>query len=1119
MKKTFKWLNLTQCSCAFNDNAFKMMTVIYLTTALGKNLAQTLSLASILLVLPFLLFSNWAGVLADRFSKRSLILAAKWTELAILLAAAPALRSGLEWPVYAILFLLSAQNAFFSPSKYGIVPELVEPEELARANGAMTGATYIAIILGLFLPSLAVTLLHAGPLQLLAGCLAVAVLGLCSAYRIAPVPAARRIRRPPLNPVRDAARTLKSLQSNVWLKRAACGSIAFSGITALFQQNLVVYAQEVAQLPVEASGFLFLLVAVGIALGALLSARFSRHTLEIGLIPIGVTGLSVSILFLSAAHSAVAMGTLLVLFGTAAGICIVPLDAYIQQEIPAERRGELFGAIGFFGFTAMVVSSGIFYLLFNVLQADARLCMLFTGVAGLAASAWALRRLPDYLVRFLISRLTRLLYRVDVKGLEHLPRTGGALILANHTAYGDPTILQSATQRPIRFLMSREVFGGWSWLRPVFKVTGSIPIHTSDGPRKLAQSLGQARAILRDGALVGLFPEGELSKTGNLQNFRKGFEKILKGTGAPVIPVHLDNLWGSIFSFRDGAPGLRLPRRLPYPVTVRFGKPLAPTATAHEVRQAIAELGAETARENSLRAGNTLPHRLLRSARAHWNRRLMSDTSGRKLTGGGLLTASALLGRRLQPTLGREQNIGILLPPTVAAALANTTLTLMGKTAVNLNWTVSETALKAAIEQSGLRHIITSRKFTAQANLPELPAGRLYIEELLNHITPGEALRARCRARFAAAKQFAAGREPQPADTACIIFSSGSTGTPKGVRLSHANLLSNIDALQQVLPFSRQDAICGILPLFHSFGFLATLWWPLLAGTRTAYHANALQPAQVIRLIREERLTALLATPTLLNTYLRKAERDDFSSLRYAITGGEKLPADLAERFAEKFGLRPLQGYGATELSPVAALSLPDRTVESVHIAGSKPASAGHPLPNVAVRIVHPETGAPLPSGESGLLLVKGPNVMQGYLNAPAKTAEVLQDGWYNTGDIARLDEDGFVYLTDRLARFSKIGGEMVPHGAIEEVLQQACGAETPCVAVVGIPDREGEQLAVCYTPEAGSADRLHALLKESRLPNLWIPRRTHFFAIDALPLLGTGKLDLAALRHRATCA
>lgn len=1110
-KKTFKWLNITQFTCALNDNAFKMLTVIYLFSALNSSLTETLTLASVLLVTPFILFSTLAGGLADRFSKQKIVVVTKWAELIILLAAIPAILSGLAWPVYVILFLLATQSAFFGPAKRGIVPELVEPGDLSRANGAMTGATYIAIILGLFLPSLVVTALNAAPLSILAGCITVSFIGLISACRIAPTPAGQV--RQSLSPriVTESARAVKELP-NVWLKRAVYGSIAFAGITALFQQNLVVYARDVADLSVEASGFLFLIAAFGIAVGALLTGRWSKHTIEFGLIPVGVVGLALSVILLSLVHTSAAIFSFIFLAGVSAGICIVPLNAMIQQDVPADRRGKVFGAAGFFSFAAMVVASAFFYLLTNILHAEARLCMLVTGVAGLIAAVWALKRLPDYMVRFLISRLTCCLYRIEVKGLENLPREGGALIVSNHIAYGDATIIQSATQRPIRYLMSREVFKSWNLFRPIFKLTGAIPVHTTDGPRKLAESLGNARKALKDGALISIFPEGALTKNGNLQTFHKGFEKIAKGTDVPIIPVHLDNLWGSIFSFRDGKPGFKMPRRFPYPVTVRFGKPLPTDVTAADVRQAVSELAAETATEQSQQSGNTLSWQLVHSARKSWRRIVVKDTSGRSLTGGKLLSASILLGRRLQPQIQNEQNIGILLPPTVAGALANTALTLQGKTVVNLNWTVPADTLCSAIQQSGIRRIVTSRKFIEKAGVPELPAELIMIEEELISISVREQISARLKARFG--KRFAPNQKPT--DTACIIFSSGSTGTPKGVMLSHANLLSNIDSLQRVIAFDRNDSIAGILPLFHSFGYLGTLWWPLLSGTKTVYHPNPLQPMQVVKLVRDEQLTALLATPTLLQTYLRKADPDDFKTLRYVITGGEKLSEELADRFEEKFGLRPLQGYGATELSPVAALSLPNRQVDRFRTVGTRPSSAGHPLPNIAVKITDPDTGETLPLGETGLLWVKGPNVMQGYLNRPEKTADVLRDGWYNTGDIARIDDTGFIYLTDRLARFSKIGGEMVPHGAIEEILQKAAGTEEPCVAVVGVQGDRGEELAVCCTPQAGSPDELHSALKAGSLPNLWIPRRNRFVQIDELPLLGTGKLDLCALREIA---
>jgi acyl-[acyl-carrier-protein]-phospholipid O-acyltransferase/long-chain-fatty-acid--[acyl-carrier-protein] ligase len=756
----------------------------------------------------------------------------------------------------------------------------------------------------------------------------------------------------------------------------------------------------------------------------------------------------------------------------------------------------------------MIASSGLFFLLTKILHIDARGCVLITGLLAAVPAVLACLRLPNFFTRFWLIRLIHRLYKIRFHGLENLPREGGALLICNHTAYADALILQAATQRPVRFIMSRDVFKTWKWAKPVFKLTDCIPIHTSDGPRALAKSLQEARQTMEAGSIVAIFPEGALTRNGSLMKFNKGFEKIARNSNCPIIPAYIGDIWGSIFSFKDGSPGLRLPKQFPRRVTVRFGKPLLSSTSADEARRIIAELGAEDAIEKSRRPGQTLNHKFIRQARLHWFRPIASDTLGSKATYGKLLTGSIALANRLKPCVKNQTAVGIYMPTTLGGAVANLAVTLSGKTAVNLNWTASADAMKSAIAQSRLKYVITSRRFLQKTGQPDLPVRWLYLEDLLKNLGHIERFRAVRAALFASPKHLAGGREPQPEDIAAIIFSSGTTGTPKGVMLSHANLLSNVEAVQSVQQFSKEDSICAVLPFFHAFGYLALLWWPLLKGTRVAYHPDPLQAQRVIRLIREEKLTALLITPTFLQTYMRKASKEDFQTLETVITGGEKLLPELADRFETQFGIRPLEGYGCTELSPVALLSLKNF---------SRPGSAGQPLPGVAVRIVDPETRTTRPDGEEGLMLIKGPNVMQGYLHAPEKTAEALCDGWYNTGDIARIDDAGFVFITGRLSRFSKIGGEMVPHGAIEEVLQKACATEAPCVAVVSVcHETRGEQLAVCYTPEAGDPEILHAILKDSRLPNLWIPRRDQFFAVSAFPILGTGKLDLCALRELA---
>ncbi len=502
--------------------------------------------------------------------------------------------------------------------------------------------------------------------------------------------------------------------------------------------------------------------------------------------------------------------------------------------------------------------------------------------------------------------------------------------------------------------------------------------------------------------------------------------------------------------------------------------------------------------------GQTLCHRFIRQARRHWFHPVASDTLGNKATYGKLLIESVLLANRIASDIKNQNRVGIYMPTSLGGVIANLATTLSGKVVINLNWTASADAMQSAVKQSRLKTVITSRRFVQKIGQPELSVHWLYLEDVLKNLGRIEQFRAVCTALFSSPKHLANEHEPQPNDPVAIIFSSGTTGDPKGVVLSHANLLSNVDAVQSVQRVGKNDSICAILPLFHAFGYLALLWWPLLNGMHAAYHPNPLQTRRVVQWIKEEKLTVLLATPTFLQSYMRKAEKNDFKTLEIVITGGEKLRSKLADRFEEKFDIRPLEGYGCTELSPVALLNPKNR---------NQPGSAGQPLPGIAVRIVDPETRETLSVGKEGLLFIKGPNVMQGYLDQPEKTAEVLRDGWYNTGDIARINEQGFVFITGRLSRFSKIAGEMIPHSAIEEVLQEVSRSENPCVAVVGIADEtKGEQLAVCYTTEAGDPETLYASLKKSGLPNLWIPRTANFFCIQELPILGTGKLDLRSI-------
>jgi acyl-[acyl-carrier-protein]-phospholipid O-acyltransferase/long-chain-fatty-acid--[acyl-carrier-protein] ligase len=354
-------------------------------------------------------------------------------------------------------------------------------------------------------------------------------------------------------------------------------------------------------------------------------------------------------------------------------------------------------------------------------------------------------------------------------------------------------------------------------------------------------------------------------------------------------------------------------------------------------------------------------------------------------------------------------------------------------------------------------------------------------------------------------------------DLATVIFSSGSTGEPKGVMLSHHNIVSNIEQMEQVFSLNGRDRFLGALPFFHSFGFTGTLCLPAVLGVGVVYHPNPLDAKTIGQLVCQHKVTFLLATPTFLQIYLRGCTPEQFGSVRVVAVSAEKLPDRLASAFEEQFGVRPFEAYGSTECAPAVAVNTQDFRSAGFHQVGVKRGRIGHPLPGICVRIVDAETRQPVALGQPGLMLVRGPNVMQGYLGHPEKTAEVLRDGWYVTGDIAALDEDGFLQITDRLSRFSKIGGEMVPHIRVEEKLHELAGVTEQCFVVTGVPDeKKGERLVVLHKLAEAKWVVVSAKLAQLDLPNLWKPRADQFYHVEALPMLGTGKLDLRMVRQLA---
>jgi acyl-[acyl-carrier-protein]-phospholipid O-acyltransferase/long-chain-fatty-acid--[acyl-carrier-protein] ligase len=501
----------------------------------------------------------------------------------------------------------------------------------------------------------------------------------------------------------------------------------------------------------------------------------------------------------------------------------------------------------------------------------------------------------------------------------------------------------------------------------------------------------------------------------------------------------------------------------------------------------------------------------------------IADSTGQSFTGGQLLMR-ALIARRLlmrhvlSKNIADEKYVGILLPPSNGAVVTNVAVTLAGRVACNLNYTVSAEIMNKCIAKAGIKHVLTSQKVIDKLGM-KLNAEVILLEELREKVTRADKLA--CAAMAYAMPVFLLDRmlglhRLNGGDELTVIFTSGSTGDPKGVVLTFHNVGSNVEAIDQAIHLSRDDTLLGVVPFFHSLGFTVALWTVLGLDIRCVYHYSPLEAQQVGKLAKKWGATVLLATPTFLRNYLRRIEPEEFDRLEVVVAGAEKLPIPLCDAFEEKFGIRPVEGYGTTELSPLVSVNIPPSRSQSGEI-DAKEGTVGRPVAGVAAKTVDPDTFEDQPVETPGMLLVKGPNVMKGYLHDGQKTAEVIRDGWYVTGDIAKIDKHGFIEITGRISRFSKIGGEMVPHLNVEEAIQQFVqgGNQDEMLAVVtSVPDEQkGERLIVVHTKGmTKKPSEVCDHLKNAGLPNLWIPGADSFMEVDEIPVLGTGKLDLKGL-------
>ncbi len=1161
--KSYAPMGFIQFTSVFIDYAYKTIALFAALSVLGEqdyaNQSAFLALLAISYTLPFVIGGGLAGYFADRFAKTQILIAVKIAEIIFLLLGFYALQNVGEFgtfPLLIVMFLISAQSLFLSPAFNGLIPEKFGEHGAAQANGITGLVSSVAVLLGSAVGCILADLMSGSYENAIWALMPLSVLGVVMGCVMKKSHAANPSIQLKWSWFWTQFSDALALRKHRSVFLSILGDAFFCALSTVVLSVLTVFM--INHLNVDSSdslsiGVTQLMIGVGVGIGSLLAGNISKGRIELALVPIGALGLAVTLILIPLCpgssflvgdvHIFPWLSTWLLGLGLFGGLFIVPLRAFLQCRVSPQHIGGVLASANIICFTAMMVSSFfVFYLtsgipqesigLFpnTVLEFIQKSCLMLTptplffilSILSLLVIVGAVLQMPEMMLRALNLVIGRLIYRVRLSGLGKIPEEGPVLIIANHITVWDALLLSHITTRPIRFVMDT-TYMHTRWLRYVAKVCGFIELEPdADTPHGLRVLCHKIRASLEDGEVVCVFPEGRMNRAGNISGFNSGYRALIPRDGRiPVIPVRIGFMWGSAFSpyFGDGKIRLRIPRRLPLPVNITVGEPIpdARSTTPFQLRCMISDLSAFA--EMDPRPEEVPLHtHFCRTMRKHAFAPLITDHTDKVLKGIEYWTASVLLSKEIRKLANEDEYVAILLPNCIGMAVTVMGTLMADKTPAMLNFTAGEEARDISLQKVNNPIILTSKQFLSKANIA--PFGRMiYLEDIVKNITKFEKIKTLLQGLFLPhqilEKMIFPKTRLDVRKAGVILFSSGSTGIPKAVELSHHALNENVYAMLHVMGWRKSDRMMGSLPTFHSYGFTTGFWIPMTTLSLVAYVPSPLDAETLGRVFKKNKMTLLLATPTFLQNYIRKCPSDTFEHLRLAIVGGEKMRPHIAEQFKEKFGIYPIEGYGSTELAPVVCINM-SRTPPDFTIVSGKEGSIGPALPNLTVRVTSPDSLEQLPANTEGLFRVKGPSIMTGYLGDPELTAKVIEDGWYNTGDLAKIDEEGYVFITGRQSRFSKIGGEMVPHERIEQVLQEMMpDADKRIVAVSSVPDRDkGERIIVIYTPDfTVIPDEAIARMREIPLPNLWIPKVKDFYQVEEIPLLGAGKLDLKKLK------
>ena len=1076
----------------------------------------------LLFLLPCVLLLTPAGYFSDKYPKERVLL---WTTLLSL----PVL--GLFcYGVYSQsvpLVLLSVASffvlqAFQSPARGGYLKELMGVRNLAYGSGALMIVSFCAFVVTLL--GLAFANLHETCLPVLVAVGALQFLGIVFAMRLPAIGGFDKDMKFPWNRYWNllfARRKFFKAWSNRSIRQSIVGLSMFWVL--IFLMVFVIQDQF-------SSGSLFgadalvnyaiLGAAVGLIGGFAFAMRMSNNFIETGLVPMGTAGSAILIYlipFIPRPYNAIAFA----LLGFCAGMYMLPMFALLLYNPKPRSAGHVLAVNNAVQNVCVIAFDVLALLSMRLLGLDRMDLFFLLGLFCTGATIWALWIMPQSLLRQLLRTMLSVHYKFIVNGLKNLPWEGPVFLVSNHISYIDWALIQMASPRPLRFVLSRRSYEKW-YVRLILSQMNVIDLDLAHPEKAMAE----ARASLLRGEAVVVFPENALSPTGNVNRFRLDYSSAIKDVPKLVLlPLYVQGLWGSSYSMASAGyqdivhSGGRI-------VSVAFGKPVPVDCGNVQMLRSIQELSI-TAWEAYIRRLRPVASSWIRAAKRRKSSPVVFSPDGKHFSGYSLATAALTFAHVFEKLLGKDEKcVGILIPPSGPGIFTNLAMLVKAKTVCNLNYSSTPETMNYCCKVAGVKTIITAHAFVDKLKQKGVDLeGKLfrdykvyYMEDLgKQYVKKPMLILNFLRVMFLPAWYLEARffKKVSLDDVATVIFSSGSEGTPKGVELTHFNLMGNIKQCASVINVGPEDVFLGLLPMFHAFGFSITTMLCMVEGIPVATCPDPTEIRLIGRMAAEFKVTIMVATGTFLRMWgtSRYIHPLMFEHVRCIFAGAEKIREDIRNLYRTKFKLEIFEGFGCTETTPVASVNTKDFLLDDYKtvVVGNKPGTVGVPMPGCQFRIVDPETMEELPLGTDGLILIGGAQIMKGYLNDPERTANAIAmfDGrrWYKTGDKGHIDEDGFLTIVDRYSRFAKIGGEMVSLGAVDFKISENAMFDEIDHFAVAVPDgAKGEKVVLIYSGDK-SEDEVKTMLRQIGLPPLMVPGAV--VKVDELPKLGSGKSDV----------